>query len=113
MINHSKEQYGLTVLSCLLEERHETTNKDINVPRGPGTELKRILSKLGINPGPNCSCNARAAQMDTWGIDGCEQPENFATITEWLREGTWSGLDMMGAASRSFFTGIAWEINPL
>lgn len=113
VIDHSKEQYGLTVLSCVLEDRPDTPVEGFNVPHGPGTELKKILTKLGINPGPSCGCNSKAAQMDIWGIDGCEQPENFQTIIGWLRDGTWSGLDLLGAVARSVFTGLAWEINPI
>ncbi len=41
-------------------------------PGGPGTELKAILSAMGIAPG-NCTCNAMASKMDAWGPDGCEQ----------------------------------------
>lgn len=52
---------------------------------GPGTELKALLKDwLGIQASPNCSCNARARQMDEWGPDLCEQ--NMATILEWLEE---------------------------
>lgn len=52
---------------------------------GPGTELKALLKDwLGIQASPNCSCNARARQMDEWGPDLCEQ--NLATIVGWLEE---------------------------
>jgi len=113
VIDHAKHQYGLTVLSCVLDDRPETPVEGFNVSHGPGTELKKILASLGIHPGPTCVCNSRAAQMDVWGVDGCEDPANFETITAWLRDGTWSGLDLASAIARSFFTGIAWEINPL
>lgn len=52
---------------------------------GPGTELKALLKDwLGIQASPNCSCNARARQMDEWGPDVCEQ--NMPTILQWLEE---------------------------
>lgn len=52
---------------------------------GPGTELKALLKDwLGIQASPNCSCNARARQMDEWGPDLCEQ--NMPTILQWLEE---------------------------
>lgn len=52
---------------------------------GPGTELKALLKDwLGIQANPNCSCNARARQMDEWGPDLCEQ--NMDTILQWLEE---------------------------
>jgi hypothetical protein len=51
---------------------------------GPGTELKKLLKKVGIAASPNCSCNARARTMDQWGCDKCE--ENIDEIVGWLRE---------------------------
>lgn len=52
---------------------------------GPGTELKALLKDwLGIQASPNCSCNARARQMDEWGPELCE--ENLPTIVGWLEE---------------------------
>ena len=51
---------------------------------GPGTELKKLLSKIGIKATPNCSCNKRAALMDTNGIEWCEN--NIDTIVGWLKE---------------------------
>ena len=51
---------------------------------GPGTELKKLLSKIGIKAKPNCSCNARAKQMDLWGCDECEK--RIDEIVGWLRE---------------------------
>lgn len=52
---------------------------------GPGTELKALLKDwLGIQASPNCSCNARARQMDEWGPDLCEK--NLPTIVAWLEE---------------------------
>lgn len=51
---------------------------------GPGTELKKLLKKVGITASPNCSCNARARTMDQWGCDKCE--ERIDEIVGWLRE---------------------------
>lgn len=51
---------------------------------GPGTQLKKLLSKIGIKASPNCSCNKRAALMDTNGIEWCEN--NIDTIVGWLKE---------------------------
>jgi len=54
---------------------------------GPGTELKKLLAKVGITATPDCACNDRAAEMDRreqetpgW----CEA--NLDTIVGWLRE---------------------------
>lgn len=51
---------------------------------GPGTELKKLLSKIGIDATPTCSCNSRARVMDEWGPDICER--EIGTIIDWLRE---------------------------
>ncbi len=51
---------------------------------GPGTELKKLLKKVGIVAKPNCSCNAKAGIMDAKGCDWCE--ENIDTIVGWLSE---------------------------
>ena len=51
---------------------------------GPGTELKALLSKIGIRSSPTCSCNKRAKTMDENGIAWCEQ--NVETICDWLAE---------------------------
>jgi hypothetical protein len=53
-------------------------------PRGPGTELKKLLSKLGLKPAPNCQCNARILLMNGRGVDWCAA--NIDIIVGWLRE---------------------------
>lgn len=69
---------------------------------GPGTELKKLLAKIGIVATPTCRCNSRAAVMDEnerktpgW----CE--ENIDTIVGWLREEAANrGLPFLDAAGR-------------
>ena len=51
---------------------------------GPGTELKKLLGRIGITASPTCGCTARARQMDALGCDWCEG--NLDTIVGWLRE---------------------------
>jgi hypothetical protein len=57
------------------------------VAAGPGTELKALLRYIGIVATPNCTCNARALEMD---IREAETPgwcaENIETILDWLKE---------------------------
>lgn len=53
-------------------------------PAGPGSQLKKLLSKVGIRSSATCSCNARAKKMDEMGIEWCEQ--NIAEIVGWLKE---------------------------
>jgi hypothetical protein len=66
---------------------------------GPGTELKTLLARVGIAATPNCSCNARAAEMDRQGCDWCEQ--NLDAIVGWLREQAEArGLPFLDVAGR-------------
>jgi hypothetical protein len=68
---------------------------------GPGTELKKLLANwpFRIVATPNCSCNAKAAEMDRQGIEWCEA--NLDTIVGWLREeATKRRLPFLDAAGR-------------
>jgi peroxiredoxin len=51
---------------------------------GPGTELKKMLGKLGIAVTADCPCEERAATMDCKGWAWCGQ--NLDTIVGWMRE---------------------------
>jgi hypothetical protein len=67
---------------------------------GPGTELKKILARVGIVATPDCSCTARAAEMDANGCDWVEA--NISTVVGWLREqATARGLPFLDAAGRA------------
>lgn len=74
---NTHKQTNLTSKQFTLEQKNPAGPK-------PGTELKKLLSKIGIQATPNCSCNKRAALMDTNGIEWCEN--NIDTIVGWLRE---------------------------
>jgi len=39
---------------------------------GPGCQLRRTLSWLGVRDDGSCGCGEYAAKMDAWGPDGCE-----------------------------------------
>lgn len=49
---------------------------------GPGTELKALLAKFGINSTPTCSCNRMARQMDTWGDECVNHIEEIVDVME-------------------------------
>jgi hypothetical protein len=69
------------------------------VDGGPGTELKKLLALAGIVATPDCSCNARAAEMDRNGTAWCEG--NIDTIVGWLREQAQArGLPFLDVAGR-------------
>lgn len=78
------------------------TIRQVGANGGPGTELKKLLAKIGIVATPTCRCNSRAAVMDEnerktpgW----CE--ENIDTIVGWLREEAANrGLPFLDAAGR-------------
>jgi hypothetical protein len=49
-----------------------------------GTELKKLLKRIGITAAPNCSCNARANVMDQMGCQWVK--DNVDTVVDWLEE---------------------------
>jgi hypothetical protein len=49
-----------------------------------GTELKKLLKRVGIEATPNCSCNHRAATMDNMGCQWTR--DNLETVVDWLAE---------------------------
>ena len=79
--------------------------------KGPGTELKKLLAELGITNFAGCSCDAKAAQMDAWGVEGCRS--NFETIRSWIAEAqekaSWTTT--ISAAIRAATTQTAFEID--
>jgi len=69
---------------------------------GPGTELSKLLKRIGIVATPNCSCNARARRMD---IEEAREPgwceAHLDEIVGWLREeATKRKLPFLDAAGR-------------
>lgn len=72
------QRNGMTVPAAAVQAAPESEQQ------GAGTELKKLLSKIGIVAKPGCSCNRRAKSMNENGIEWCEQ--NVATIVSWLRE---------------------------
>jgi hypothetical protein len=70
--------------------------------RGPGTELKKLLSSIGITATPNCKCNARVKLMDAMEAQEpgwCER--NIDTVVGYLRESAADrGLPFVDMAGR-------------
>lgn len=69
---------------------------------GPGTELKKLLSRIGITSSPTCSCNARARRMD---VEEAREPgwcaAHLDEIVGWLREeASKRGLPFIDMAGR-------------
>jgi hypothetical protein len=67
--------------------QHQLAAREAAPSRGPGTELKKLLAKVGITATPTCSCNARARKMDEM---EAKEPgwcaAHLDEIVGWLRE---------------------------
>jgi hypothetical protein len=81
------------VMECVVSKNGDMWTIDVNHPKYPsahkmatgvGTELKKLLSMLGIKTTPDCSCNTRARIMNEKGINWVKQ--NQELIISWMRE---------------------------
>jgi hypothetical protein len=128
---HWPAYYGLTLLAKDPEKRPDKEITPWPLGKGPGTELKSILSSVGINSSPNCACNRRMAQMDQWGVKECK--EHFDEIVGWINESAvqwgWSKAaeqkvlessepihqltmtEKLGIGWKSLMSGIAFQVN--
>lgn len=67
--------------------------------RGVGTELHKMLSRMGISETSGCKCKSRVALLNQWGPQRCA--ENIETIVEWLKqEAGKRGLPFMAMPAR-------------
>ena len=70
-------------------------------PHGPGTELSRLLKRIGINPTPTCQCRAMSQKMDQWGCDEASKPERIDEVVAVMRaEAEARGLPFLDLAGR-------------
>lgn len=94
-------------------KREETKRGKIVISSGPGTELKLLISSLGLSGASGCGCNNKAALMDSWGISGCQ--ERREDILTWLRgqykKRSW--LETLKAGINTITTGLLFSIDPL
>ncbi len=68
---------------------------------GPGTELGKLLKRIGIEPTPTCQCRAKAEEMDRLGCDECEKPERIDEVVAVMRaEAAARGLPFLDVAGR-------------
>jgi hypothetical protein len=69
-----------------------------NAASSVGSQLKNLLAFFGIKA-TDCRCNARAAIMNSWSVQQCE--ENIDTIVGWLAEEAASrGVPFLNAVGR-------------
>jgi hypothetical protein len=81
--------------------RHRRPEEVLKLLGGPGTELSKLLKRLGINPTPTCKCRAKAEEMNAWGPDECEKPERIEEVVAVMREEAEArGLPFLDAAGR-------------
>jgi hypothetical protein len=87
-IDTSHPSYPATAVRQPPERRTSQPAARVAAPtKGPGTELKKLLAKIGITATPTCSCNARARKMDEMEArepGWCEA--RLDEIVGWLRE---------------------------
>lgn len=108
VVYHTAIEYGLTILSRVPEERPTTAIVPWPKGEGPGTELKNILQKMGVQQKPNCLCGHRMREMDANGVEWCR--ENLEMIVKWIEEGAneWGwGIKEAGLA---MLDGLAFKI---
>ena len=79
------------VMDCVVKQDGDMWTIDVDHPtypktlnKGVGTELKKILSTMGIQSTINCSCRTRAIKMNSMGIQWCK--DNRTIILNWLKE---------------------------
>jgi hypothetical protein len=91
-----------TVIKCASVSHWEpAAQPPVPPPRGPGSELSKLLKRLGIEPKPTCTCRAKAAQMDAWGPDECSRPERIDEVVAVMRaEAEARGLPFLDVAGR-------------
>jgi hypothetical protein len=74
---------------------------DVQPAHGPGTELSKLLKRLGINPTPTCQCRAMSQKMDQWGCDEASKPERIDEVVAVMRaEAEARGLPFLDVAGR-------------
>jgi hypothetical protein len=65
--------------------KHPSLTEPKPAPKeGPGTELKKLLGRIGIKATATCSCNAHARDMDEKGVEWVRA--NLDLVSGWLEK---------------------------
>jgi hypothetical protein len=84
----SRESLFAQFTTCAAGKSSQTTQVTTQVtmwdPIGPGTVLRKLLARLHITIGPDCSCLERLELMNNNGLAWCE--ENMTTLLLWLKD---------------------------
>ena len=98
---------GTVCVKCGAPTLFPSSDRNCTLPEpappshGPGTELSRLLKRIGINPTPTCQCRAMSQKMAQWGPDECERPERIAEVVAVMRaEAEARGLPFLDVAGR-------------
>lgn len=67
----------------IVTKKHGIDRTIRDTSQGPGTELKKLLHKIGFRIKPDCSCNQHAKNMNNRGPKWCA--ENIDTVVGWLK----------------------------
>jgi len=78
---------GDPAFSCKIHRNCGGRKDKYNCPIGPGTELKKLLSGIGIKVNSGCKCADRARHMD---FMEAKEPgwaeRNIENILDWMQE---------------------------
>ena len=95
------------------DNKNEELLKKILSGKGVGSQLWKLLEKIGIEHTANCGCVSWAERMNKWGPDICLK--NKKEIVEHMKSSAknygWGNLTLV--ITKSIITGIAFKINLL
>jgi len=80
---------------------------------GPGSELKRLLTELGLTGKAGCGCEAFLLQMNAWGLDGCAQHREAILAQLRVNQARLGWLEALRAAAAAVRSGLVLALNPL
>jgi hypothetical protein len=86
---------------------------EIIAGRGVGSHLWKLLSGLGIEHKPTCSCLSLARRMNDLGPEGCRADRDTLAAEMRTNAGNYGWGEAGAAAVRAVTTGLAWRLNPL
>jgi hypothetical protein len=108
---HWSEQWGLTILSRVPEERPAQRIHVWPPDFGPGREMKKLTDAAGVKEKPSCDCERIRTEMDLLGVVGCKIPTNRERLVAAIEKNSqrWGWAEKWKAGIKLTFSG---EINP-
>jgi hypothetical protein len=105
------EQHGQHLRRDTRSETHRQQLAAIMAGTGPGSQLWRLLERLGVQHSPDCGCLSRAKQMNAWGVAGCRAAR--AEIVGWMEAGKdrYGWATIAKAAGLAVVTGLAFRLS--